>query len=280
MIYAVTRMLTMRSLGWFWAVRLVGIVAITATRSYIPPAFIMPLALLLYVGVTLAFSRGPLVRRLVVASLMLVVMLVAEVIGTAYWFANTGLPVGSYDDVRAHIDVFAAMHLLHFVVLLALVSSLELLVKRVFSKTESNCGVSTVFYAIVPFLQIPFLFVALAMQRYVLPESAGLYGGNLLLFAAFLLADVALFWSLGRSRDQALANQRADVLAEELERSLATYGKVVDSLQNTSRLRHDFRNQAQVVLALAEEGRYQEAREHVADLAALVQNVHDEAPTS
>ena len=56
---------------------------------------------------------------------------------------------------------------------------------------------------------------------------------------------------------------RAADLGGELDRYLADYQDTVDMAQRSARLRHDLRNQVQVVNALAERGELQLAEQHI-----------------
>lgn len=152
--------------------------------------------------------------------------------------------------------------------LMVTLGTLGTLVQRVFGD-ETFDGVS-LFYAVVPFAQILLLFGMLGFRQYLLPEVDRLYLCNCAMVLVFVVGDAGLFWSLSRSRDHALSHQRATLLAQELNATLEAYETTAARLARTARLRHDFRNQAQVVLALAAEGRTQEARARVAELQHLL----------
>ena len=278
MVYAMTRLLAIGRPRLFWGVQVVLMVLMAATRTLLPAPVRMVYGVVANVVLPVAFSRGAPGRRVLVAVLSYVVLLVAEAFCLIPWVLMTGLPVPSddYAVVRSHLPAFVTMHVLHLMVLAVLLGGLERLVGRVFAGPRA-LERSMPLYAVVPLLQVPLLFVALGLKQYLLPQVEGLFAGNAVLAVACAAADVALFWSLASLRDKVFAEQRAAVLDERLDAELASYASLAARLAQTSRLRHDFRNQAQVVLALAPD-RPRDARAHVAELRLLVQAAGEQDP--
>ena len=75
--------------------------------------------------------------------------------------------------------------------------------------------------------------------------------------------DAVLLLAVGRFRGKVRDDARAADLGGELDRYLADYQDTVDMAQRSARLRHDLRNQVQVVNALAERGELQLAEQHI-----------------
>ena len=74
-----------------------------------------------------------------------------------------------------------------------------------------------------------------------------------------------------------MAHQVAAVREEEeLDRYLVRYERFVEDVEQVAKLRHDMKNQVQVVLALSECKRFDEARGHL----ELVRDVLDAASVS
>ena len=75
--------------------------------------------------------------------------------------------------------------------------------------------------------------------------------------------DALLLLAVGRFRGKVRDDARAADLSGELDRYLSDYKVTVEMAQRSARLRHDLRNQVQVVNALAERGEFQLAEQHI-----------------
>lgn len=83
-----------------------------------------------------------------------------------------------------------------------------------------------------------------------------------------LAVDIVLLWALRTHVGVQRARQRAELLARRLEEGYVESERAIEEVERTARFRHDMRNQLAVVSALAEEGRQDEALQHVRELRA------------
>jgi signal transduction histidine kinase len=82
-------------------------------------------------------------------------------------------------------------------------------------------------------------------------------------------ADFVMFQAMGQVQKKAAAEQRADFMAEQLRSQSARDALLVRDAEQASKLRHDMRNQIQVIYGLLERGEGNLAREQLKGLAEL-----------
>lgn len=258
--YALSRMLAIRSLPVYWALEVSLVVLLACLRPGMNAEvrLVMSLPLVL---VPLFLSEGSLSRRIVIVALAHLVLFSAELPGGALWVALTGAPVASYDEVRAHFDAFAITHAAHLALLIPLLMAL----KRVFDRfavgvDERRSG------AWLPVLftctQFVLVNIMILLPLGFIGQSLRYYAAGVLLSLACLVADLCLFLSFDRYAQKRSDDARALLLESRLDGCLAQCEKFVESIERTAKLRHDVGNHVQVVLALSERGRFQDAREH------------------
>lgn len=119
-------------------------------------------------------------------------------------------------------------------------------------------------FALFPLLQVALLFI----DYWIVVRYCG--ADQVLLAACIVLAVLCLAVSglaliavvqvRSRQRDDA----RAEALRDQLDAYLAEYEETVANMESIARLRHDLRNQVQVVRVLAERGEFDLAQRHIA----------------
>ena len=100
-----------------------------------------------------------------------------------------------------------------------------------------------------------------------MPAQIGFDAGELARVAVELERPVLV---LGQIPQTAVDDVRATMLEEQLDRYLARCGEFVSDIEHTLKVRHDMGNHVQVVLALSERGNFQEAHEHLACMAEVL----------
>lgn len=79
-----------------------------------------------------------------------------------------------------------------------------------------------------------------------------------------LVVDGLVMQSIVSVHAQARDAERAQVLRDNLDAYLAEYQETVAKMERTARMRHDLRNQVQIVNALANRGEFELAQHHIA----------------
>ena len=114
---------------------------------------------------------------------------------------------------------------------------------------------------------LPFVYIGKSMRYYVVSVALSLVG---------LAADLLLFVAMDRFIQKRNDDARAAILEEQLDRYLVRYGELVAGIERTLKMRHDAGSHAQVVLALAERGEFQEAHGHLVHLNREFASFEDE----
>lgn len=259
--YALSRMLVIRKPSLYWALEVMYVLILCCLRAEMGVEFRLaasvPLAL-----IPVFLSEGSLARRILVVTLAHLVLFFAELPGGALWVSMTGTPIADYDAVRDHLGAFFVTHAAHLVLLIPLLAVLFMLLDRSFNKGQQKnmvdwlpvvfSGVQLVLVNIM--ILLPLGYISESMRYYAVGVALSLLG-----FAADLLLIVAMNRFAQKRRD----DERASMLQEQLDRYLAQYEGFVERVEQTVWLRHDMGNHVQVVLALAERGKFQDAREHL-----------------
>lgn len=259
--YALSKMLSMRNLPAYWVLYLGFVLLVTGLRSHMDFAF-RPIASVLMALIFLVMSKGSLARRILIIVLAHLVIFFVELPGGALWMTMTGTPISDYDAVRQHLGAFFFMHAVHLALLAALLALLCAVVRR-FDDKDHERGRVAWLPALFTLLQLVLVSAMLFLTFGLIDESMPYYIVGTLLSLLGLAADLLLIVAMNRFAQKRRDDERAMMLEEQLDRYLAQYEEFVERVEQTVWLRHDMGNHVQVVLALAERGKFQDAREHL-----------------
>lgn len=257
--YALSRMLSIRNAKLYWALEISIVMLLAIFRSYMGVEFRLaasaPLAL-----VPLVLSEGALSRRVLTVVLAHLVLFFAELPGGALWVTLTGMPVADYDAVRAHFDAFVITHAAHLVLLVPMLAVLCQFLNRFSGKGQGRAAWVPVAFTAV---QLVLVNVMILLPLGYIEESMRYYALGVALSLLGLAADLLLFLVMKRVAQKRLADARAAMLEEQLDRYLSRYEEFVEDVENAAKMRHDAGNHLQVVLTMSERGRFREARKHL-----------------
>ena len=274
--YALTKMLNIRRLSLFWVLELVFVLLISSFRSSMSVEFrlaasVPPAPLPIYSPFALIpifLSQGSLARRILVVTLAHLVLFFAELPGGALWMSMTGTPVADYEAVRTHLGAFFLTHAAHMALLVPLLAMLCMLLNRFGSAQERGMGEwLPVLFSLE---QLVLVNVMILLPLGYIQESMTYYGASVVLALVGFAVDLLLFEAMGRFAQKRRDDVRATMLEEQLDRYLARCGEFVSDIEHTLKVRHDMGNHVQVVLALSERGNFQEAHEHLACMAEVL----------
>ena len=213
------------------------------------------------------FWKGPLLKRLICAFLLIVIEFVTEILLTGV-FAFAGVTL----DRDAGGLLLLVMRLVNIAIILGLGWAVSRVVKSTIGRDveegEAEGSRPATFWRYGVFLlpQLAFLVIGSILfmkYRTAEPEAYALF------FAAMVIClavDMIALFSLRQS----LAAKRDAAQAEDLERQLALHvesARAADAeLQRAARFRHDQRNHLQVLRGLVSQGDTERARSYVATL--------------
>ena len=233
--------------------------------------FAHPLLGALMASVPLLFGRGTLARRVTLSAFDLVIVLSGDLFLNMTFDILAGATIDDHATVAANATLFACAALLEVFVEITLFWGLTALVRRFYPEqgadvaAPSSRRASVIASSFAVFSVVQALLLALCFSVAVGPcdgDPALLRLFGLLMLLCFGV-DAVLLLAVGRFRGKVRDDARAADLGGELDRYLADYQDTVDMAQRSARLRHDLRNQVQVVNALAERGELQLAEQHI-----------------
>ena len=233
--------------------------------------FAHPLLGVLMASAPLLFGRGTLARRVTLSAFGLVVVLPGDLFLDMTFDILAGATIDDHATVAANATLFACATLLEVFVEITLFWGLTALVRRFYPEegadvaAPSSRRASVVASSFAVFSVVQAMLLALCFSVAVGPcdgDPALLRLFGLLMLLCFGV-DALLLLAVGRFRGKVRDDARAADLSGELDRYLSDYKVTVEMAQRSARLRHDLRNQVQVVNALAERGEFQLAEQHI-----------------
>lgn len=237
--------------------RLVGLIALCS------PPFIL--------------ARDRLPQKAFIAVAMVIIFILGNTADALLWYAFAGGgPTPSAIDANA--PLFAAVLVSDLVVLeILFIGFVHFANKYLRPEVKRYSGEGAKHFVLFPLLQLPLLgAVLLCAFRVSVRWSLGF---AVLVFALGLLclgADLVLFHFVEQFALERIEAARVEALNRRLDAELGRYRELALVLENSAQLRHDLRNQTQVVSALAERGEFSRARECVGELLQEIERI-DEA---
>lgn len=263
--YMMTLMLTMRSNAVFWLVRMgLSSVSILA-RPFLGEPLHMAMALFLYLVLPVLCARDSLARRLFVVVAIYIVMAVSEVAGMLMWSALTGLALSGPGDMAVYTAQYWLVRVLHLMLTTFLLMALHVLIRRI-SGEDYERGMASV--VALPAVEVVLFAVVIQAFQYVPEESYTLTLISAVLTIACVGVDAYLLLAVERYGKKRRSERQARALAMQLDDYLERYASVVEGVGAVARLRHDVRNQLQVIGDLTSRGEYEKAREMARSLRA------------
>lgn len=150
-----------------------------------------------------------------------------------------------------------------WIALIAVFSGLKALLEKL-NYDDSSKG--TLAYAGFSAAQSLFLMLMDTIGLYMLSEQRSWFFWAAVMGSLCLGIDLLLFFSMRRYQAKRLEDRRREALERQLNEYLAQSRQVVREIADASKLRHDLRNQVQVISALAERDDVEHARKLVEEL--------------
>lgn len=265
--YVLAKMLDIRKPSLYWVLELTCVLILCCFRSGMGVEFRLaasvPLAL-----IPVFLSEGSLARRVLVVTLAHLVLFFAELPGGALWISMTGKPIADYDAVRAHLPAFFVTHAAHLILLIPLLAMLCMLLNRFFDKDQQK-GIADWLPVMFSGVQLVLVNIMILLPLGYVRESMRYYAASVALSILGLAVDLALIVAMNRYAQKRRDDDRAAMLEEQLDRYLTRYEGFVEHVEQTGWMRHDVGNHVQVMLALAERGKFHDARDHLVVVQCL-----------
>lgn len=280
-VVAWTKMLDIRREELFWVVCLTCVVCMACLRYVVDPfarAAVDAFALILfYLGIPMLFSRGSVVSRVMTCITVFVASIAALLIAVAMWVTTSGASLTSMEAISDHFVSYWFTRCAHLALLAVL---LVLLHRFVASRRDIEASSASGLFVGFAATQLALLLTISAVGDHLANcglESDGLtlflLSGGSVLSVLCICIDAVLFAVIDRY-DRRMAEERyLRALERQLEWRMRRYDDMAAEMESIARVRHDLRNQLQVVTILARKGERAAAREHLRSMVELTESV-------
>lgn len=219
------------------------------------------------------FEERPWIKAITVLAANAIEMVV-ELASDGVWILAAGSAIpADFEPMRALVWSSVPAYLLgrvaYIILIVLLFSALRALVRR---NTETG---TTRLWLYVAFLatQLSLLFVVGLITANISASLQNFYGPALVLGCICIFADALLFFSMECYGQKELEEERARLLQQQLDDYLDSCNAMVGDIEEISKIRHDLRNQMQVIAMLAERGDKKRAREQLSLMMERIEAV-------
>lgn len=219
-------------------------------------------ALLLAVAVPLLlFARDGLPRRVFTVLVVMVVVVLAQIFPSLIWDDVTASSPYDPASVSMHLGYSVFVRVVQLCVLSLLLAGVVEAERRI-TRNRSDQGVFSFVWFLIMQLILACLIVLL-IELTGTPREQVVVGAELIV-VLFVAVDALYLVLLDRYNRSLAEFHRAEVLQRELDQYLKNYEEIERKVAETAHLRHDMRNQLNVIAALVDQGNVEQARRHLA----------------
>lgn len=215
----------------------------------------------------LLFSRDGLPRRAFTVLVIMVAVVFAQIFPSLIWDSLTSASPYDPGSVTTHLGYSVFVRAVQLCVLSLLLAGVVWAESRI-ARNRSDRGVfSFIWFLIMQFILaglIVFLIELTGTSRDQVVVGIGV------IVMLFVGVDALYFFLLDRYNRSLAEAHRAEVLRQELDRYLKSYEAIERELAETAHLRHDMRNQLNIILALVDQGDVVQARRYLGSLIGRV----------
>ena len=273
-----TQVLAIPCKALYWTLMLVLTFATPLLRAGTPSeiTLVVNFALL---AVPLIMSRDSVGRRFAIVAFTTVFNVLCDIMLMLIWGVLIGGDQTNIGYVGEHPVEFGFATFARFCVTLPLLVGASKLVNRYFpskvasGKPREDRVASIMLFAWFPFLQMFLLTTAYFVISYQCDCNMVLLACVALAAIACVFVDIVLVRMFLRASQSRKEKMLADQLEKQLTEYLASYEQTMQQVESTARLRHDLRNQVQVVTELANRGEFDRA-------AVYLQSMIDEVKSA
>lgn len=271
--FAAVRMLKSTRPGIIWAVAVIGCAITAYFNSFDVPYDLQSMwsALNLCVSIVtyVVFSAlRPLRAFFIVACIMLVALL-AELVTVLATLYGLGVNITSGPSYAfEHPGAYFFLIVLHTIVLGILLYAVFVLTRSAVTGIHEDRLLKTLVF---PISQSALLLMAMLIVRNLAAQDEQVLAYGAFLVIAVLGSYLLFYFAVRKMRDQELAEIRINAARERSELVYAQTKESVRESQRIAKIRHDFRNQVQVIELLCKQGETSRARELIAELRQRVE---------
>lgn len=273
-----TRVLVIPRKALYWAMMLALTLATPLLRAGMPSSVTLVLNFAL-LAVPLVMSRDSVGRRFAIVAFTTVFNVLGDIVLMLIWGILIGGDQTNIGYVGEHPVEFGFMTFARFCATLPFLIAAARIIDKHFPRKDldENARPEPVF-SLMLFVWFPFLQMFLLTTAFFVIACQCNCDVVLLLctaIVAFACAGVDIV--LIRTFSRASRTRQEQMLTEQLEKQLAeylaSYERTMQQVESTARLRHDLRNQVQIVSELANRGEFDRAKVYLRSMIDEVQSV-------
>lgn len=231
--------------------------------------YLASLAMLLFAVAVplLLFARDGLPRRVFIVLVVMVAVVLAQIFPSLIWDGVTSASLYDPGSVTMHLGYSAFVRAVQLCALSLLLAGIVWAESRI-TRNRSDRGVFSFIWFLIMQLILAGLIVFL-VELTGTPRDQVVVGIGLVVML-FIGVDALYLFLLDRYNRSLAEARRAEILQQELDHYLKSYEEIEREVTETAHLRHDMRNQLNVILALVDQGNVTQARRYLGSLIGRV----------
>ena len=234
----------------YWVIVIAVAMVLILFRPLYPTEIRGMLGIFQSIVLPICLMTGSVPKRVIVCSLAMVLMAVAELTGAVIWVSSTGLEMMNDQLALTYAPLTIFMGLVGYgLVMTPAMIVMGKVVHRFFPETKKDrrgrraSGTASPVWmrrlALFPLMQVPLIFIVLGICFSVTRGETAFVVASTAILLLCTAIDALLFLQMRRSAER----QRAEIKAALLEERLAGYLRELTAVQellgDTARLRHD-----------------------------------------
>lgn len=262
----------------YWVIVIAVAMVLILFRPLYPTEIRGMLGIFQSIVLPICLMTGSVPKRVIVCSLAMVLMAVAELTGAVIWVSSTGLEMMNDQLALTYAPLTIFMGLVGYgLVMTPAMIVMGKVVHRFFPDAKKDrrgrraSGTASPVWmrrlALFPLMQVPLIFIVLGICFSVTRGETAFVAASTAILLLCAAIDALLFLQMRRSAERQRAEIKAALLEERLAGYLCELTAVQELLGDTARLRHDLRNHQAVVATLCERGDRAAALDYLEDVA-------------
>lgn len=237
-------------------------------------AYLASLVVLLFAVAAplLLLARDGLPRRVFMVLVIMVAVVLSQIVPSLIWDGVTSASPYDPGSVTMHLGYSVFVRSVQLCVLSLLIAGIAWAEGRI-TRNRSDRGVFSFIWFLIMQLILAGLIVFLVELTGTSRDQTVVGIGAIVML--FIGVDALYLFLLDRYNRSLAEARRAEILQQELDHYLKSYEAIEREVTETAHLRHDMRNQLNIILALVDQGDVAQARRYLGSLIGRVAGLEE-----
>ena len=232
----------------YWAIQMTGVVVARLLRTFVDPT-IGWICLPLMLGVPVLLGEGPVFRRILIAPIGFMVITMCELPMGSVWTLLTGSTLVSHENAFAHLPTYVLLQSLFCTTIILVALAVSPLTRRFMGMRGSTRTSAIV--AVLPFLHGALIMCGVRSMITSNQWGVPIFVAGTVACLMSLASTVLLIRDVQSSVDKAAADFATQAITRAADGFVERYVPLERSIELSSMIRHDIRNQLGVISELA-----------------------------